>query len=162
MVDHRAMGSAIAGNFYCRQHFTLWKDDKNPHPSGLKIEYGKQFRVQALISQPGKGVVDDLKEKDEEEGATFVLENPKFPLCYPQTTPRPGETVPVKLEYLKPNSPIHGLIGPNLVFQGKTDSIGGGTINLPIPKETREGQHLVTVGVDGTAFTADCVVEVKK
>ena len=126
------------------------------------IEYGNQFRVQALISQPGKGVVDDLKEKDEEEGATFVLENPKFPLCYPQTTPRPGETVPVKLEYLKPNSPIHGLIGPNLVFQGKTDSIGGGTINLPIPKETREGQHLVTVGVDGTAFTADCVVEVKK
>ena len=52
-----AMGSAIAGNFYCRQHFTLWKDGKNPHPSGLKIEYGKQFPLQFFSTVNGFEII---------------------------------------------------------------------------------------------------------
>ncbi len=52
-----AMGSAIAGNFYCRQNFTLWKDDKNPHPSGLKIEFGKQFPLQFFATVNGFEII---------------------------------------------------------------------------------------------------------
>lgn len=52
-----AMGTTIAGNFYCRQNFTLWKDDKNPHPSGVKIEFGKQFPLQYFSTVNGYEII---------------------------------------------------------------------------------------------------------
>jgi hypothetical protein len=33
-------------------------------------------------------------------------------------------------------------------------------VNLPIPENTRLGPHLVTIGPDGAALTADCTVNV--
>ena len=38
---------------------------------------------------------------------------------------------------------------------------GNVTIDFPIPANTTEGLHLVTIGIDGTALTADCEVLVK-
>jgi hypothetical protein len=66
----------------------------------------------------------------------------------------------VLLEGLLPSRPIHGLLGPRLVVTGNTDAMGGGTIELPIPADTTPGLHLVTVGIDDSAFTADCAVNV--
>jgi hypothetical protein len=72
----------------------------------------------------------------------------------------PGDSVKVKLQGLIANKGIHGLLGPREVFKGAADGAGGGMIDFPIPADASAGFHLVTIGTDGTALTADCVVEV--
>jgi hypothetical protein len=106
--------------------------------------------------------MDELVNREKQPGANFILEDPSFPHCYPQDVGIPGKTVKVVLEKLRPSAPIHGLLGPDLVFTGKTDDQAGGSIDFPIPKDAATGFHLITVGVDDTALTADCVVEVRK
>ena len=121
-----------------------------------RVEMGTSFRVQATAGDRRIPVADVL----EGEGAKFTLERPSFPHCFPANEVPPGGTVDVRLEGLKPSAPIHGFLGPRLVFRGETDAGGGGTIRLDIPKDTTYGLHLVTVGIDKTALTADCVVNV--
>lgn len=123
-----------------------------------KVEMGGSLRVQAITGD-GRQPVADLLE-DRGDGVRFSLERPSFPHCFPEGDVRPGEMVGVKLEGLKPGAPIHGFLGPRLVFRGETNGEGGGTIKLEIPKDTTYGLHLVTVGIDKTALTADCVVNV--
>jgi hypothetical protein len=122
----------------------------------VRVEMGTSFRVQATAGDRRTPIADVL----EGEGAQVTLERPSFPHCFPANEVRPGEAVDVKLEGLKPSAPIHGFLGPRLVFRGETDTAGGGSIRLDIPKDTTYGLHLVTVGIDKTALTADCVVNV--
>ncbi|MBI5145813.1 MAG: PEFG-CTERM sorting domain-containing protein [Thaumarchaeota archaeon] len=124
-----------------------------------QINLDKPFTVQSIASEKGSKFVDKLGD-GEDSGSKFILANPSFPHCFPQDDVNAGHSVKIKIEGLSPNSKIHGLLGPDPVFNGKTDSIGGGTIDFPIPKETTGGLHLVTVGVDDTALTADCVANV--
>jgi hypothetical protein len=119
------------------------------------VKMGGSVRVQAVTGDRRKPVTDYLAE-----GRKFTLERPSFPHCFPAGDVRPGETVAVRLEGLKPEAVIHGLLGPRLIFRGETDAAGGGTIKLEIPKDATYGLHLVTVGHDKTALTADCVVNV--
>ena len=121
-----------------------------------RVEMGTSIRVQATAGVRGKPVVDML----DGEGGKFILDRPSFPHCFPADDVPPGGTVDVKLEGLKPNAPIHGFLGPRLVFRGETNADGGGDIRLDIPRDTTYGLHLVTVGIDKTALTADCVVNV--
>lgn len=124
---------------------------------GLRL--GSPFLIQAFAIDGGVQL-DALDETPEETGKAFMLSLPDFAHCFPQSDGIAGRTVPVGLEGLLPSRPIHGLLGPRLVFTGTTDATGGGTINLPIPGDTTGGLHLVTVGVDDSAFTADCTVNV--
>ncbi|HXT22155.1 MAG TPA: hypothetical protein VN923_15485, partial [Thermoanaerobaculia bacterium] len=121
----------------------------------VRAQMGSTLRVQATAGEGRQRVADTLGD-----GGRFVLERPSFPHCFPQEDAPPGGQVKVKLEGLKPGAVIHGLIGPRLIFRGETDGNGGGTITLDIPKDTTPGLHLVTVGIDKTALTADCVVNV--
>ncbi len=91
----------------------------------------------------------------------FILESNSFPHCFAQSDATAGKNVTINLDGLKPNSKIHGLLGPISVFHGVTDQTGGATIQFPIPKNTTNGLHLVTIGIDDTALTADCEVNVK-
>ncbi|MBA2563574.1 MAG: hypothetical protein H0V14_11825, partial [Chitinophagaceae bacterium] len=52
-----AIGTTVAGNFYSRQNFTLWKDEKNPHASKVKIEFGKQFPFQFFSTANGYEII---------------------------------------------------------------------------------------------------------
>lgn len=126
---------------------------------GLQI--GKEFRVQTMLGLPGGQFIDRLDDTAEELGVKFLLDHPSFPHCYPEGEGIPGQIVKIRLENLRRNAPIHGLLGPDLVFRGTTDENAGGVIDFPIPEDTKEGFHLVTIGVDRTALTADCVIFVR-
>lgn len=89
-----------------------------------------------------------------------MLGIPTFPHCFLGGDGIPGETVPVTIEGLHPNKEIYGSLGTTQVFIGMTDAAGGGTIDFPIPSDTTEGFHLVTIGLEGTGLTADCTVHV--
>jgi hypothetical protein len=122
----------------------------------VRVEMGTSLRAQTTAGVRGKPVADVL----DGEGGKFILERPSFPHCFPANDVPPGGTVDVKLEGLKPSAPIHGFLGPRLIFRGETDGEGGGVVRLEIPRDTTYGLHLVTVGIDKTALTADCVVNV--
>jgi hypothetical protein len=117
------------------------------------------FRAQAVIVGPQRKTGDPLGKP--ETGGRFVLESPRFPHCFPAGAGVPGGTVDVKFDGLRPNTEIHALLGPNEVLRVvRTDAAGAGEIKLPIPAGTRPGLHLVTIGHDGLALTADCTVTV--
>ena len=128
----------------------------------LGVDLGRPFRIQALISARGKRATDRLDDTKEERGREFVLERPSFPHCFPQGEAPPGGTIRVDLEGLKPTAPVHALLGPRLIYKGQTDEKGGGSLNLPIPRDATPGLHLLTVGVERTALTADCPLMVTK
>ncbi|NWG17258.1 MAG: hypothetical protein HXY41_11535 [Chloroflexi bacterium] len=126
------------------------------------IEAGQEFRLHTIVTSLTREFADHLDDAEGRHGRGFTLEPPVFPHCAAQADGLPGGSVPVALDGLTPDAPIHGLLGPDLVFTGQSDEAGGGLINLPIPQETEPGYHLVTVGVDDTALTADCVVYVQE
>jgi hypothetical protein len=122
------------------------------------IELDRPFRVQAVVMQNGQSM-DKLDDK--EQGGEFVMELPSFPHCFPQEAGVPGGAAQVTFEGLLPQRAIHALLGPVLVLEGvTTDAKGNGAIDLPIPAGTPPGPHLVTIGHDGLALTADCTVTV--
>ncbi|HEX8073965.1 MAG TPA: hypothetical protein VF545_03195 [Thermoleophilaceae bacterium] len=116
------------------------------------------FRVQTPLIARGKAV-DAIRRSD--RGATFELESPPFPHCFPAGDAAAGQAVDVAFDGLRPNAGVHALLGPEEVARGKTDASGAGSVRVPIPKGTRPGLHLVTIGHDGLALTADCSVNVK-
>jgi hypothetical protein len=58
------------------------------------------------------------------------------------------------------DSKAHVVLGDTLVTTGSTDSNGDASIPFTLPGNTDTGPRLVTVGVDGTALTADCFLAV--
>jgi hypothetical protein len=124
-----------------------------------QIDMRKPFNVQAisidkdLTTEPNTNNSDMIQSK-------FVIDRISFPHCFPQSNATAGQNVTVDVDGLTPNSGIHGLIGPMTVFHGQTDKNGNATIQFPIPTNTNTGVHLVTIGVDKTALTADCEVNV--
>lgn len=152
-------------------HFPVGVEVKNdkPHPvhDKVRIEFaqdvadiylGKHFTAQVLVTIGDTNqVVDRLDTANE-----FVLEDASFPHCSAAAEGTPGADLKIDLVGLLPNGSIHGLLGPQLVFKGSANSSGGGSIDFPIPHDTAPGYHLVTVGVDGTALTADCLIKVAR
>ncbi len=126
----------------------------------LQLDLGKPFRIQAISFQEETRVIDKLDDTREEQGVTFTLEHPSFSHCYPRGDVRPGGRVKIDIEGLKPRASIHGLLGPRLVFKGNMGRGRKTTIDFQIPRDAKQGLHLVTIGIDGTALTADCVVNV--
>ena len=129
------------------------------------MELTSHSTVQALTSthvvSSSKQPIDKLDDSKDEKGIRSILEHPAFPTCFPQNdSATAGGKIQIALEGLSSNSKIHGLFGPLPVFKGQTNSNGSAIIQLPVPSDASQGFHLVTIGVDDTAFTADCVVNV--
>lgn len=122
------------------------------------VRLGEPLRVDVLVVA-GQGEVFDRLSEDRDD-RRVVLENPDFPHCFALDAAKPGGAAPVEVEGLLPEAPFHALVGPDLVATGTTDNRGHALFDLPIPEGTRDGLHLVTVGVDDTALTADCAVQV--
>lgn len=123
---------------------------------------GKPFRVQTLIAteEAGERAVDEMETQNPTRGVAFDLAHPSFPHCFAQGEAAPGGKVTFDTEGLLPKTGVHGLLGPRLVFKGTTDEKGEGMFEFTIPEDTEPGFHLVTIGNDGTALTADCVVNI--
>jgi len=123
-------------------------------PEALPIK--NSGRISALILQRGE-IIDELDLTENED--KFVLEDPKFPHCFPaQEEVKQGESILVNVDGLIPNAKIHGLLGADEVLTGVADASGGGTFKMPVPVNATPGPHLATFGVIGTALTADCTI----
>ncbi|MEL7492221.1 MAG: hypothetical protein AAGJ73_16045 [Pseudomonadota bacterium] len=125
------------------------------------VVMNEPFRVN-IASIRSDGAIDFLETEETGRDLTFVMEDAILPKCFAQQPAPPGGAAQIRVEGLTPSAPIHALVGPIEVYKGATDASGDAVFNLPIPSDAREGLHLVTVGVDDTAFTADCVVDVDK
>lgn len=112
-----------------------------------------------MMTAANNEVVDMLNEQ---RPPVLELVDPVFPHCFPDGDGEVGGTVKVTFDGLNSfaGKPYHALLGPNLVADGIIDGTGGGVVALPIPEGTAEGLHLVTIGPDGAALTADCTLNV--
>lgn len=124
------------------------------------VSRGQAFSVHALVQDATGKATDRLDAKETGLGTPVKLDFPSFPHCYPQADVQPGGTVKINFDGLTPNRGYHALLGARMVGRGIADLNGTGTVELPIPKDTTPGLHLVTIGTDLTALTADCTVTV--
>ncbi|HEX2092036.1 MAG TPA: hypothetical protein VHG28_06520, partial [Longimicrobiaceae bacterium] len=113
------------------------------------------FRVQAAVvaaSRDSVQVLDLLDEDRERPGRSFRWRSPTFPVCSvaPGTAPRRG-AITVHSTGLLPNRPVHLIFGDRHVANGHAGADGSVSITTAIPAGARDGQHLITVGTDGTA-----------
>jgi hypothetical protein len=116
--------------------------------------------LQAIVYSNGT-VVDRLDEGVGKERKTLELKQPLFPQCFVSEIATQGKNATIDVLGLTPNSSIHALLGPRLVANGTTGNSGNSTIELPIPIDTTPGLHLVTIGKDNSALTADCEINVQ-
>ncbi|MEE9395973.1 MAG: hypothetical protein V3V31_03060 [Methylococcales bacterium] len=97
---------------------------------------------------PSGGFVDD----------TFL--ELRFSQCEAQGEVIAGETVQVNYKGLEPDQEILAFLVSNQVLDGEfADANGEGTIQLPIPSNTPEGTHLITIEHDGSDLTSSCTVK---
>lgn len=131
-------------------------------PTSLRGPAAIPFRLQAIGEQlQGNQEFDILPNGSLGGGRPVSLIPPVFPVCAvdpPQ--PNPGDTVRVDVTGLIPDQGAHVVLGDVLVSTGQADSNGDASIEFTLPGDTRSGPRLVTVGSDGTALTADCVIDV--
>jgi hypothetical protein len=122
------------------------------------VKLDSPFSVQSFVIS-NKVLVDSLEYKDNEPRIQ-ELSQPTFPVCFTNHEGMDGQNITVNTSGLLPNSNLHALLGTRLVANGTTDASGNATIDFIIPKDTSEGLHLMTVGVDNTALTSDCQIKV--
>ena len=125
--------------------------------SAVGIGMDQPFTIQTLITDiEDRNVFDRLDDTEEERGRTVVISDPVFPHCFPEGDAEPGSTVQVRFDGLVPNASVHALLGPISAGTGEADEVGTGMVEIGITDETTDGFHLVTIGTDETALTADC------
>lgn len=123
------------------------------------VKLDSPFSVQSFVISNGT-VVDKLDYK-ENEPRFLELSQPLFPVCHANQDGTKGQNVTVNASGLLPNSNVHALLGTRLVANGTTDASGNSTIEFNVPLDTTTGLHLMTIGVDKTALTADCQIKVQ-
>ena len=66
----------------------------------------------------------------------------------------------VRASGLLPNSAVTVILGDKVIGNQQSSAAGKIDANFAVPTSAVTGKRLVTVGVDNTAFTADCIVTV--
>jgi hypothetical protein len=124
------------------------------------IQLNKPFAIQYIVETNGK-----IQDKFEDEGIstrpTLELKQPYFPQCVASTA-EVGKNATVTISGLLPNREYYVGIGPKAVAEGMTDNFGNSTIQFRVPGNTTAALHLLTVGLDKTALTADCELLIEK
>lgn len=133
-------------------------------PLSLRGPASIPFRFQAIAEQlQGDLAFDIMPNGSLTGGVSVALTPPIYPVCSVEPLQaQPGETVEIEIAGLLPNENVHVVLGDVLVATGSTDDNGDAVIDLTLPGDTGGGPRLVTVGVDGTALTADCFVDILK
>jgi hypothetical protein len=128
----------------------------------LGVKLDTPIRIQTISHDTLKNVTDKLDDTKDERGKTFVLVDSHFAHCFPEGEAAAGKELKVSVQGLLPNSTIHGLLGgtQGVVFRDQLDNTGNKTITFLVPENATKGFHLMTIGVDNTALTADCAVTV--
>jgi hypothetical protein len=128
--------------------------------TGDSVELDKPFSLQAIVSSNGT-ILDTLYRETEPAQSTLVLTNPLFPQCFVNEVAQTGKNATIQVSGLLPNENLHALLGPRAVANGTTSAAGNSTIQFSVPNDTSPGLHLMTVGIDDTALTADCEIEIQ-
>ena len=122
------------------------------------------FRLQAaavtVATQPQ--LLDLLDEDPKKPGRAFRWRSPTFPVCTvtPAAAQRLG-AITVQSTGLLPNRGVHLIFGHRHVANGFAGADGSVSIATAVPAWALDGLHLITVGTDNTALTADCAVNVR-
>lgn len=130
-------------------------------PTNLIGPASPHTRIQAMaIDVDGNGR-DVLPDTSKGSSVPLFMVPPQYPECLvapPQV--KPGGDAVVEVRGLLPDELAEVFLGDELIAEAKIDSVGKANIPVKLPPETRAGVRLVTVGIAGTAVTADCAVEI--
>lgn len=131
-------------------------------PNSILGSLASRVRMQAISHQlDGAGETDRLPGTSPDAGLDYRPVAPQYPICNlvpPQV--RKGQIATVEVSGLYRDFPLEVILGDALVARGQTDAAGSAQIPFRVPFNATEGPRLVTVGNDGTAVTADCLLEV--
>lgn len=133
-------------------------------PSSLAGTLSDKIRIQALSESGGAtggGGSDQLPDGPTDAAVPMIPVPPVFPTCF--VTPDPaqkGNAVTVTAQGLLASRMAKVFVGDFRVGQGATDASGTTHITFEVPSEVEVGPRLVTVGIVGTALTADCLLTV--
>jgi hypothetical protein len=125
-----------------------------------------EVRFQAIAKNTDTGVFDRLPDTAPNGnaglGLPLFMVAPDYPVCaVTPITARPNETVQVAATGLIPGRSVHVILGADFIATGEADDEGNVDVSFRIPFDAPSQRRLVTVGTDGTALTADCLVNVE-
>ncbi len=126
---------------------------------------GNQIRVQAIAQQLGPGGRTDRLPTAADSGGAISLTPSVVTLPQCALTPstvHAGDSPTIMASGLTANSKADVDLGVQHVATGSIDSSGNARIIFSVPRGARTGLRVVTVGVQGTALTAVCSVQVMK
>jgi hypothetical protein len=136
-------------------------------PANVVGDVGRRVRLQAITAVKGNGV-DFLpgkkatRRRRANASVDLFINRPKFPVC--STTPQvvqPGGVVRLEASgFKRRGAGVHVILGDELIANLELNRKGNLSAAVVIPGNARRGPRLITVGVDTTALTADCVVQV--
>ncbi len=110
-------------------------------------------------------VTNNLRRQtlDRTDDLLLTFRNPVFPTCTVEpNTIENGGTVVLQAQGLPPNQRAHVILGDTQVAEGQIDAQGNLKLELKlaISDSVATRAHLLTVGTDETAITADCIVTI--
>jgi hypothetical protein len=138
-------------------------------PSSVRGAAGADVRIQGLAEQlaPSPAMADSTLELDRlpdgplEGASDFYFSRPVFPECVVTPDPAtPGAIATVQASGFPPERMAKVFLGDRAVAGAMTAGDGSVAREFRIPVTRRSGTRLVTVGLVGTALTADCFLEV--
>lgn len=128
--------------------------------TGNFIELDRPFSIQAIVYSNGT-VADRLNDEIDQDRKTLELKQPLFSQCFVNEIAHVGNNATIQVSGLLPNESLHALLGPRVVANGTTTASGNSTIQFVVPNDATPGLYLITVGVDDTALTANCQIEIE-
>ena len=123
--------------------------------------------IQVIARQATDGGDSDVlpgETGDEPSGqsAELRLVPPAFPAC--GLTPEQveaGDTATLEAAgFGAQAAPVSILLGDQVIATAELDESGGVSAELPIPADAEAGIRLITVGIDDTALTANCALQI--
>jgi len=124
----------------------------------LGLEANTPFTIQTVVYSNGK-ITDKLNDNPANSETLVLKQTPSYPQCNVKELDIPGRTAVIEVFDLLPDSKIDVSIGPRTISYSTTDNKGNDIIDIKIPKELSEGLHPVTVSVENTALTSNCVID---
>jgi hypothetical protein len=124
----------------------------------LGLELNNPFTIQTVIYSNGK-ITDKLNDISTKSETLVLKQPPSYPQCNVKDLDIPGRTAVIEAFDLLPDSKIDVSIGARTISYGTTDNKGNDVIDIKIPKELSDGLHPVTVSVENTAITSNCVID---
>jgi hypothetical protein len=136
-------------------------------PIGLTEPIRPAVRFQAISEQlapsPSLDVLPGgLGDPPGNASETAYPVAPVFPVCYadpPQVDPGDMATIHAS-NFGRWNEQVHVILGDEPVADAVLDDTGNVSVSFVVPTTAAMGPRLVTIGVEESALTADCVLQV--